>query len=155
MSTHNITRHVGYTADQIYAIAADVGAYGKFLPAVREVTIRNYSKSPQGTETFDAALQVGIAKFGIRENFLSRVEANPVARSVVSTSEGGPMKHLRSVWKIAPSPQGGSDIDYSVDFELNSRTMQLLLSQTFDLVVNRVMTAFERRAHDLYGAPAA
>ncbi|NJM29400.1 MAG: hypothetical protein HC855_04185 [Rhizobiales bacterium] len=68
---------------------------------------------------------------------------------------GGAVKSLVSVWKIMPSPQGGADIEYAVDFTMNSRSMQFLLSGMFDLAVRKVMGAFEERARMLYGPPPA
>jgi coenzyme Q-binding protein COQ10 len=153
MTKYNVTRHVNYSADQIYAIAADVPSYHDFIPLVRLSTVRNWKRHDDGTETFDANLLITYRKLGIRESFTSKVVADPVNRVVRSTGSGGAVKALTSVWKITPSPGGGADIEYSVDFTMSSRPMQFLLSGMFDLAVRKVMAAFEERARMLYGPP--
>ncbi|MFN0194612.1 MAG: type II toxin-antitoxin system RatA family toxin [Aestuariivirga sp.] len=153
MTKYNVTRHVNYSADQIYAIAADVPSYHDFIPLVRLSTVRNWKRHDDGTETFDAHLLVTYRKLGIRETFTSKVVADPANRIVTSSGGGGAVKSLVSVWKIMPSPQGGADIEYAVDFTMNSRSMQFLLSGMFDLAVRKVMGAFEERARMLYGPP--
>ena len=44
------------------------------------------------------------------------------------------------------------DINFTVDYQLKSRTLQFVLSGMFDLAVRKVMTAFEERARVLYAA---
>jgi coenzyme Q-binding protein COQ10 len=155
MTKYNVSRHVNYSADQIFAIAADVPSYHDFIPLVRLSTVRNWKRHDDGTETFDANLLITYRKLGIRESFTSKVAVDPKTFTVTSTGGGGAVKSLTSVWKITPSPGGGADIEYAVDFTMNSRSMQFLLSGMFDLAVRKIMTAFEERARALYGAPAA
>lgn len=155
MTKYNVTRHVAYSPDQIYAIAVDVPSYHDFIPLVRQSSVRNRKRNEDGTETFDANLLITYRKLGIRENFGSKVVADPASRTVTSTGAGGAVQNMTSVWKIAPSPRGGSEIEYSVDFTLKSRSMQFLLSGMFDLALRKVMGAFEERARTLYGPPPA
>ena len=49
---------------------------------------------------------------------------------------------------------GGCRIDFFVDFEFRSRLMQKLIEVLFSEAVRRMVGAFEKRAQDLYGAPA-
>ncbi|HUR43043.1 MAG TPA: type II toxin-antitoxin system RatA family toxin, partial [Aestuariivirga sp.] len=62
---------------------------------------------------------------------------------------------LVSQWKIRRGVNGGSEIQFTVDYTLKSRSLQFLLSGMFDLIVRRVMAAFEARAKTLYGTPVA
>ncbi|MGQ0484854.1 MAG: type II toxin-antitoxin system RatA family toxin [Hyphomicrobiales bacterium] len=154
MTKFNVTRRVPYNADQIFAIAVDVGAYREFLPLVTRSTVRNRKPKPGGGETFDAALTIAYKKLNISETLASRVEIDPANRTVKAHCEEGPVKFLDSEWRIAAAGDNESDIQFSVDYTLKSRSLQFLLSGMFDLMVRRIMKAFEQRAHKLYGVPA-
>ena len=47
---------------------------------------------------------------------------------------------------IRPRSNGGCEIEFTVDYALKSRSLQFLLSGMFDLVVRKIMNAFEARA---------
>jgi coenzyme Q-binding protein COQ10 len=155
MTKFNVTRVVPYTAEQVYAIAADVPNYRKFLPLVRASTVSNRKRRADGVETFDAAMTVTYKKLKIDQTFVSRVETDPKAKIVKSTSDDGPVKHLVSVWSMKDLPGGKSQIDYFVEYQLKSRTMQFFLSGLFDMAMRKVFSAFEARARELYGSGKA
>jgi coenzyme Q-binding protein COQ10 len=151
MTKFSVTRTVPYTADQVYAIAADVANYRKFLPLVRSSIVSNRKRQADGVETFDAAMTVTYKKLKIDQTFISRVEADPKTRTVKSTSDQGAVKHMLSIWTIKEAPGGKSEIDYFVEYQLRSRTMQFFLSGLFDMAMRKIFAAFEARARELYG----
>ncbi len=155
MTKFTVTRRVPFSADQIYAIAADAAAYKEFLPLMTGSTVRNREPMPGGGETFEASLTIAYKKLNISETLTSRVETDPANRTVKAHSEDGPVKNLDSEWKIVPAGDGQCEIQFNVDYTMKSRSLQFLLSGMFDLMVRRIMTAFEQRARKLYGVPAA
>ncbi|MCB1379017.1 MAG: type II toxin-antitoxin system RatA family toxin [Alphaproteobacteria bacterium] len=154
MPKFNVTRRLPYTPDQVYAIASDVASYRAFLPLVRSSTVRSRKTLPDGRESFDAEMTVAYKKLGIEETTHSRVVCDPVKREVIAHATDGPVKKLETHWQVRELPDGTSEIDFSVDYALKSRSMQFLLSGMFDLVVRKIMTAFEDRARKLYGSEA-
>jgi len=46
---------------------------------------------------------------------------------------------------------GKTEIDFYVDFEFRSRILQAAIGAVFNEAVRRMISAFEQRAHDLYG----
>ena len=154
MPKFTVTRRVPFSADQIYAIAVDVAAYKEFLPLMTGSTVRNRQKLPGGGESFDAALTIAYKKLNISETLTSRVETDLANRTVKAHAENGPVNNLDSEWKIVAAGDNECDIQLSVDYTMKSRSLQFLLSGMFDLMVRRIMTAFEQRARKLYGVPA-
>jgi coenzyme Q-binding protein COQ10 len=152
MTKVSVSRVVPYTADQVYHIAADVSNYRKFLPLVRASTVSNRQKHPNGLETFDAAMTVTYKKLKIDETFVSRVEADPMQKTVKSTSDRPPVKHLTSIWTMKDLPGGKCRIDYFLDYQLKSRALQFFMSGIFDLAMRKIFSAFEARAKELYGS---
>jgi coenzyme Q-binding protein COQ10 len=108
-----------------------------------------------GVEEYDAALTVTYKKLQVHETFISHVIADHNDKTVKSTSSSGPVKKMTSLWRIKDLPEGGAEIEYSIDYTLRSKTMQVLLSGLFDLALRRVMAAFEQRAHALYDKKVA
>lgn len=151
MPQFSVTRSVPYTAEQVFAIARDVARYKDFLPLVKRSLVRNAKTHENGTETFEGELTVAYAKLGIEEVMVSRVLVDPAAMTVTARSDQGPVKHLVSEWKIVPTGDNRCDINFSVDYQLRSRTLQFMFSGMFDLAVRKVMSAFEERARVLYG----
>lgn len=144
-----------YGADELYRVASDVGAYRDFLPLVKRSTVRSRQESHDGRDVFDAELVLVYPVLKLSETFVSRVVADPATRSVTARSQDGPLQTLYALWRIVPLADGGSEVEFSVDYSLRSRTLQAVLSGMFDYAVRKVMTAFEDRARTLYGAPAA
>jgi coenzyme Q-binding protein COQ10 len=68
----------------------------------------------------------------------------------VSYSEG-PFKYLHNHWIFLPQADGGTLIDFYVDFEFRSKMLQKIMEMFFTEAVKRMVAAFEARAHQLYG----
>jgi coenzyme Q-binding protein COQ10 len=50
-----------------------------------------------------------------------------------------------------PTGDNRCDINFTVDYALKSKMLQVVLSGMFDMAVRKVMSAFEERARALYG----
>ena len=153
MAKFSAMRSVPYSVEQIFAIAGNVGEYPAFLPLVKRSVITNVIDLPDGKKSFAADLHFAYPKLGINDTLRSHVVVDPATCTVTATSNEGPVKSLVCEWKILARAKGGSDIHFTVDYTLKSRSLQFLLSGMFDLMVRRIMTAFEERAKKLYGAP--
>jgi len=140
---HTEQRRLPYTPEQLFDLVADVKSYAEFLPWVAAVRIRSNSE----TETI-ADLVVGFR--ALKETFTSKVtKRRPEA--IVTDYIEGPLKYLHNSWKFAPDGEGGTIIDFCVDFAFRSRIFESLAGQMFDRALRRMIGAFEDRAHALYG----
>ena len=146
MPRHSETRHLPYTPEQLFDLVADVGRYSEFLPWVAAVRVRSDSEH----ETI-ADLVVGFS--AIKETFTSKVIKERPNEIEIDYIEG-PLKYLHNSWKFRPDGEGGSEIDFCVDFAFRSRIFEALAGQMFDRALRRMIGAFEDRAHELYGASA-
>jgi coenzyme Q-binding protein COQ10 len=88
----------------------------------------------------------------VRERFTSLVVLSPPDRIDVSYSEG-PFKYLNNHWLFLPQSDGKCLIDFYVDFEFRSKMLQKIMEMFFNEAVKRMVSAFEARAHQLYGKP--
>jgi coenzyme Q-binding protein COQ10 len=144
MPTHAEQRLLPYTQEQLFALVADIERYPEFLPWCIGARIRD--RSPH---LIVADLVIGFKMF--RERFTSRVALDPPRKIDVTYAEG-PFRYLNNHWIFEKAPQG-CNIDFFVDFEFKSRLMQKVIEVLFSEAVRRMVGAFEKRAHDLYGVP--
>jgi coenzyme Q-binding protein COQ10 len=145
MPTHAEQRLLPYTQEQLFALVADIERYPEFLPWCIGARIRD--RSPH---LIVADLVIGFKMF--RERFTSRVALDP-PRTIDVTYAEGPFRYLNNHWIFEKAPQG-CHIDFFVDFEFKSRLMQKVIEVLFSEAVRRMVGAFEKRAHDLYGTSA-
>ena len=151
MTTHAETRVMPYSAQQMYDLIADIEAYPAFLPWCAAVRKRK-SSFDGPCETVDADMIVSFKVF--REKFGSRVVLNPEAGKIDVSYLEGPFKYLTNNWHFKPVSDHSCEVDFFVDFEFKSRTLQTLIGVVFHQAMQQVVRAFERRAEALYGKSA-
>jgi coenzyme Q-binding protein COQ10 len=144
MPRHTETRRMPYSPDQMFDLVADVKRYQEFLPWVAATRVRSDSET-----LMIADLVVGFKS--LKETFTSRVTKERPHSVTVDYIEG-PLKYLHNSWTFAPDGNGGTKIDFCVDFAFRSRIFETLAGQMFDRALRRMIGAFEDRAHQLYGS---
>lgn len=132
-----------YSQQQMFDLVANVGKYPEFLPWC--ISARIYNRRD---DRFDADVIIGFKMF--REKFTSRVTTKPF-HSVDVDYIAGPMKRLYNHWRFVEQSDGGCLIDFEVDFVFNNRVLEQAIGKVFTEACQRMVGAFEKRAHDLYG----
>ena len=147
MTTHAEKRVLPYTADEMYALIADVARYPEFLPWVAATRVR----SDDGAEML-ADMLVGFK--ALREKFTSRVIKHRPDRLEVIYIDG-PMRDLDNLWHFRALPDGGCEVDFCVDFTFKNKMFEMLAGQYFDRAFRKMVAAFETRANALYGSSSS
>lgn len=154
MPTHAEKRVLPYSAEEMYALIADVGSYPQFLPWCSAARIRSRKPLPDGRgEVVDADLVVSFKVF--RERFGSRVTLQPEARKIDVEYLEGPFRYLNNHWVFEPRGEDRCEVDFFVDFEFRNAILQRLIGVVFHEAMQRIVRAFERRAAELYGERAS
>jgi len=141
------TRCLPYSAEQMFDLVADVARYPEFLPWVVATRVR----SDDGEEML-ADMLVGFK--ALREKFTSRVLKQRPGRLEVIYIDG-PMRDLDNLWHFRPLPQGGCEVDFSVEFSFKNKMFEMLAGQYFDRAFRKLVAAFEARANELYGSSSS
>jgi coenzyme Q-binding protein COQ10 len=148
LPTFETTRRVPFTAEQMFAVVADVERYPQFVPLCEQLIVRE--RAQNGADTIlTATMSVGYR--AIRETFTSRVTLMPAQREIDVTKIDGPFARLTNHWRFRDVP-GGSEVHFHIDYAFASRTLSLLMGAVFDKAVRKYTEAFETRARALYGA---
>ncbi|MEM7684390.1 MAG: type II toxin-antitoxin system RatA family toxin [Paracoccaceae bacterium] len=152
MPTHAETRQMPYSADEMYALIADVPSYPQFLPWCSAARIRG-RREADAAEIVDADLVISFKVF--RERFGSRVTLYPDENRIDVEYLDGPFKFLKNNWTFKPVSDTACEVDFFVDFEFRSKTLQAIIGVVFNEAMRRIVRAFEQRAEVLYGKRAS
>lgn len=148
MPTHSETRHLPYTAQQMYDLVADVARYPKFLPWCAAARIRNTYEAGEAT-ILEADLVISFKVF--RERFGSRVTLFADDKKIDTEYLDGPFRYMKSNWSFEDAEDGGCNVSFFVDFEFKNAVLQGIIGVVFNEAMHRIVRAFERRAAELYG----
>lgn len=153
MPTHAEKRRMPYSADEMYALIADVARYPEFLPWCAAARVRRRVPLADGDgdgEVMDADLIISFKVY--RERFGSRVTLRPASHQIDVEYLDGPFRHMRNHWHFRPEGPQSCEVDFFVDFEFRSAILEKLIGLVFHEAMLRIVRAFEKRAEALYGA---
>jgi len=146
MPTHNETKILRHSAQQMYDLVADVAAYPEFLPWCAAARIK--SVTPDGvSQIMEADLVISFKVF--RERFGSRVILHSNQLFIDTEYLDGPFKHMKSTWKFESLSEGCA-ATFFVDFEFKNAILQGVIGLVFNEAMQRIVLAFEARAESLY-----
>ncbi|MHA7870800.1 MAG: type II toxin-antitoxin system RatA family toxin [Hyphococcus sp.] len=148
MTSRRKTTIVPHTADEMFDLVADVERYPAFIPwcvALRVVE----TNVVDGRGTMLADMVVAYKVF--REKFRSRVVLDRPAGTIDVEYEDGPFRSLQNHWRFTDRPEGGSVIDFEIEFEFRNFFLQATAQAVFDKAFARMSEAFVTRADAVYG----
>jgi coenzyme Q-binding protein COQ10 len=143
MPHHAETRYLPWSVEQVFDLVADIERYPAFLPWIQALRIVR-----REGDLVTADMVVGFKM--VRERFTSRVTMTRPDRIHVDYI-AGPLKFLNNDWTFRPAPDGGTLVDFNVDFEFKNRMFERLAGMFFHEALRRMVGAFETRAAVVYG----
>lgn len=135
---------VPYSAAELFDLVDDVESYAEFLPwcSQSEVLQRN-------DEIVEATLE--LQKGSVRKSFTTRNLRTP-DESIAIELLGGPFRHLQGGWHFQSLGDEGCKVSLEIEFEFESRMLDMMFGAFFQDTCNSLVDAFIRRAGDVYGA---
>lgn len=137
---------VPFSAEQMFALVADVESYPRFLPWCSEAHVVSRQEN-------EITASLALSKGGLRQSFTTRNRHQPSERIDVELVDG-PFKHLQGHWRFEPmaTPAGvaGSVVALSLDFEFGSKLLGLTFGKAFHTIASTLVDAFCARAEELY-----
>ena len=141
MSRHEERATLAYSADELFAVVADVRDYPSFVPWCSGVRILH-----EDEREIVADLIIGFGTF--QESFRSQVTLERPRQVRVHAIEG-PLEHLANIWTFTPVGDKTS-IDFMIDFQFQSHLLDHVVNEMFHEAATRTMSAFESRVHLLH-----
>jgi len=143
MTAYTQRRHLQYPATQLFDLVADVKAYPEFLPWVKEVDVHQRKEH-------SIFVSMTVADGPLRRRFSTMAVLDRPHRIAISSYD--PIfDRFEQRWTFEQASEGGTNVEYHVDFTFRSRILQMLMRTSFADRAAATMAAFQRRAHQLCG----
>ena len=146
MPKASVKRLIECKKDQLIDLVLDIEKYPEFVPFCLDSHV--YEKNKEGSFTLIIA-DLTIGKGPFKDTYKSDVKFNKEKNTINVTNIGGPLNHLENNWKFIET-EGGTEISFDIDFEIENKFLNVLMSKSFEFGLNRIADAFQKRAEDLY-----
>ena len=146
MPKASVKRLIECRKDQLIDLVLDIERYPEFVPFCLESHI--FEKKKEGNLTLIIA-DLTIGKGLFKETYKSDVKYNMEDNSIKVINIGGPLKHLENNWKFIDQ-DGGTEIFFDIDFEIENKFLNILMTKSFQFGLDKIADAFQKRAESLY-----
>ncbi|MDC0419517.1 type II toxin-antitoxin system RatA family toxin [Candidatus Pelagibacter sp.] len=146
MPKASVKRLIECKKDQLIDLVLDIEKYPEFVPFCLGSQV--YEKKKEGNLTLIIA-DLTIGKGPFKDTYKSDVKFDKKKSSIKVKNIGGPLKHLENNWYFSEN-EGGTEISFDIDFEIENKFLNVLMSKSFEFGLNKIADAFQKRAEDLY-----
>ena len=146
MPRASVKRLIECNKDQLIDLVLDIEKYPEFVPFCLGSYV--YEKNNEGSQTFIIA-DLTIGKGPFKDTYKSDVKFDKENSTINVTNIEGPLNHLENNWKFIEI-EGGTEISFDIDFEIENKILNVLMSKSFEFGLNKIADAFQKRAEHLY-----
>ena len=146
MPKASVKRLIECKKDQLIDLVLDIEKYPEFVPFCLGSHI--YERNKEGNQTLIIA-DLTIGKGPFKDTYKSDVKFNKDDSTINVTNIGGPLNHLENTWNFSETIEG-TEISFDIDFEIENKFLNVLMSKSFEFGLNKIADAFQKRAEDLY-----
>jgi coenzyme Q-binding protein COQ10 len=146
MPKASVKRLIECKKDQLIDLVLDIEKYPEFVPFCLDSHV--YEKNKEDNQTLIIA-DLTIGKGPFKDTYKSDVKFDKENSTINVTNIGGPLNHLENNWKFIET-EGGTEISFDIDFEIENKFLNVLMSKSFEFGLNKIADAFQKRAEDLY-----
>jgi len=146
MPKASVKRLIECKKDQLIDLVLDIEKYPEFVPFCLGSHI--YERNKEGNQTLIIA-DLTIGKGPFKDTYKSDVKFNHEDSTINVTNIGGPLNHLENNWSFTETI-GGTEISFDIDFEIENKFLNVLMSKSFKFGLNKIADSFQKRAEDLY-----
>jgi len=146
MPQASVKRLIECKKDQLIDLVLDIEKYPEFVPFCLGSHI--YEKNKEGNLTLIIA-DLTIGKGPFKDTYKSDVRFDKENSTINVKNIGGPLNHLENNWMFNET-KGGTEISFDIDFEIENKFLNVLMSKSFEFGLNKIADAFQKRAEDLY-----
>ena len=146
MSTATIKKIIPCKKNQLIQMVLDIEKYPEFVPWCLSGNVHSRKESSDLIE-IKAELKVG--KRIINETYTSLVLFYKEKDKILVTNIDGPLTHLKNEWNFKEI-NNSTQLEFEIDFELKNNILNTIMKKSFNLGLNKIADAFEKRALELY-----
>ena len=147
MPKASVKRSIECKKEQLIDLVLDIEKYPQFVPFCLNSKI--YEKKEKGGLLFIIA-DLTIGKGPFKDTYKSDVQYNKKEDSIYVTNLDGPLKHLENKWYFKED-NNSTEVSFAVDFELKNHFLNIIITKSFQLGLDKIADAFQKRAEELFG----
>ena len=134
---------INHAAIDIYKIVLDIEKYPEFIPWCKKITIKSKSKDEL------LADMIVSYKYILPQTFTSHVFFNSNKLLINTNYVKGPLKDLKTEWYFEKLEENKTKILFNIKFEFQKFLHQKLAEFFFDLIENKMIDSFKKRADEI------
>ena len=146
MPKASVKRLIECKKDDLIKLVLDIEKYPEFVPFCYSAKVHE-TKDDDNSLKIIADLTIGKGPF--KDTYKSDVKFDKENSTINVTNIGGPLNHLENNWNFNET-KGGTEISFDIDFEIENKFLNVLMSKSFEFGLNKIADAFQKRAEDLY-----
>ena len=143
MAAVNRSVLVGYSAQQMQALVADVESYPQFLPWCERGVV-----AARGPDRTVATLTINF--HGVKESFTT--ENHDQAGRIDMRLVSGPFRELAGSWTFGALGDAACKVQFALRYAFASRVLEKLVGPVFRDITDGMVEAFVRRADARFGS---
>ena len=146
MPKASVKRLIECKKDQLIDLVLDIEKYPEFVPFCLGSNI--YERNKEANQTLIIA-DLTIGKGPFKDTYKSDVKFHNEDSTINVTNIGGPLNYLENNWSFSETKEG-TEISFDIDFEIENKFLNVLMSKSFEFGLNKIADAFQKRAEDIY-----
>ena len=146
MPKASVKRLIECNKNQLIDLVLDIDKYPEFVPFCLDSHV--HKKNKEGDLTLIIA-DLTIGKGPFKDTYKSDVKFNKKNNSIKVTNIGGPLNHLENIWHFNER-DNGTEISFDIDFEIENKFLNIVMTKSFQLGLNKIADAFQKRAESIY-----
>jgi len=146
MPRASVKRLIDCKKEQLIDLVLDIEKYPTFVPFC--IGAKVYKKKEHGDLLLIIA-DLTIGKGPFKDTYKSDVKFNKKEDSIYVTNLDGPLKHLENKWQFKEENKI-TKVSFEVDFELKNYFLNIVMAKSFQIGLDRIADAFQKRAENLF-----
>ena len=145
MPKASVKRLIECKKNQLIDLVLDIEKYPEFVPFCLGSHI--YERYNERNQTLIIA-DLTIGKGPFKDTYKSDVKFNKEDSTINVTNIGGPLSHLENNWSFNET-KGGTEISFEIDFEIENKFLNILMTKSFQYGLDKIADAFQKRAESI------
>ena len=148
MPKASVKRLIECEKKDLIGLVLDIEKYPEFVPFCFDAKIYE-NKQDGDLQKIIADLTIGKGPF--KDTYKSDVAFNKKTDSIYVKNIEGPLNHLTNNWTFTDKNNGITEITFDIDFEIKNKFLNSLMVVSFQLGLEKIADAFQKRAEELFG----
>jgi len=149
MPKASVKRSIECKKEQLIDLVLDIEKYPIFVPFCLGAKI--HEKKEHGDLLLIVA-DLTIGKGPFKDTYKSDVKFNKKDDLIYVTNLDGPLNHLENKWYFKEENKI-TEVSFDVDFELKNHFLNIIMTKSFQIGLDKIADAFQKRAEELFSKP--